>query len=297
MNFADPSAVIEGLDASARLLLDSPLRHGSSVRVPARGRLLATGDLHDNPVHLRRLLRVAALERDPDRHVVLHELIHGERLIDGVDLSHRMLLRTAELVMQHPGQVHPLLANHEIAQVTGRGVSKGAGNSVELFNDGLEYVFNDAWSDVAEAIGRFVRAMPLALRSEPDAVGGSVFCAHSLPGPATLPFMDLDVLDRPLTDEDFLGPSGAAYLMTWGRGLTPEHLDRLAAEWGVTLFCLGHQHAETGVELVSPRTLVLNSDHERGAVVPIDLSAIPSAEAAFYDALPLSSVADSEPTR
>ncbi len=292
MNFANPDDVIASLGTATERLLESPLRHGSIVRIPARGVLLATGDLHDNPIHLRRLLRVADLERDLDHHVVLHELIHGERLVDGVDLSHRMLLRAADLVLRFPGQAHPILANHEIAQATGRGVSKGAGNSVELFNDGLDYAFADAWSDVAEALNTFVRAMPLALMSDPDPDGRSVFCSHSLPSPAALRFMDLDVFERPLVDDDFIGPSGAAYLMTWGRGMTPEHLGFLAERWGVALFCLGHQFAETGIELLAENAIVINSDHERGAVIPIDLSHIPTAEEAFLRAVPLASIAD-----
>ena len=70
-------------------------------------------------------------------------MIHGERLLNGMDFSYRMLGRVAQLVIDWPDQVHPILANHELAQLTGRGVSKGAGNSVELFNDALEFVFGE----------------------------------------------------------------------------------------------------------------------------------------------------------
>src|SRR5687767_13490267 len=98
-----------------------------------------------------------------------------------------MLARVAELVMRYPGQVHPLLANHELAQMTGRGVSKGAGNSVVLFNDGLEYVFGDECEAVSTALKEFIAAMPLALLSE-----SGVFCAHSLPAPHAMQNFDLN---------------------------------------------------------------------------------------------------------
>ena len=150
------------------------------MSLPASGRLLATGDLHDNPEHLQKIIALARLET-PDHHLVLHEIVHSDHLVNGLDLSHRMLARVAELLLEYPHQVHVLLANHELAQMTGQGVSKGAGNSVVLFDAGLEFAYGDEWLAVAEAIKRFVRAMPLAARSE-----SGVFCAHSLPAPAAM---------------------------------------------------------------------------------------------------------------
>src|SRR5687767_13520793 len=96
VNLRDASAVISLFERAAESMRRSPVRSGSVIRLPARGRLLATGDLHDNPVHLQKIIRLAKLEGSPDHHVVLHEMIHGERLINGLDLSHRMLARVAE---------------------------------------------------------------------------------------------------------------------------------------------------------------------------------------------------------
>lgn len=266
--------------------------------VPARGTLIAAGDLHDNPVNLARLRHLAGLDEsrpEGGSHLVVHELIHGDRLVDGVDLSHRILLRASMLILQHPLRVHVLLANHEIAQLVRRGVSKGAGDSVQLFRDGLEYVFGDAATEVEPAVDEFFRALPLALRSEPDARGRTVLCAHSLPGPAAMRHFDIGVYGRPLAEADYAAPQGAAYLATWGRGLDAEHLRDLGSRLGASLFCLGHQHAETGVELLSPNAVVINSDHERACAIPLDLEAIPEAEEAVLAAVPLASLGDMEP--
>lgn len=286
----DASQVVRLFREAANVLRASLLRRGCCVHLPSRGRLLATGDLHDNPEHLRRILTLARLDASPDHHVVLHEMIHGDRHINGMDFSYRMLARAAELVVQHPQQVHPLLANHELAQMTGKGVSKGAGNSVELFNAALEYVFSDACDDVAQAINLFIRAMPLTLKSESRSAGG-VLCAHSLPGDSSMTRFDLDVLERELTDADYAGPNGAAYAMVWGRKRTEgATTEQLAARWNVKLFCLGHEHAETGIEMRGSRIIILNSDHARACALPIDLAAVPSAEEAMMMAVPLSSV-------
>jgi hypothetical protein len=290
-NYNDASAVIALFEDAADAVRHSERRDRSVVRLPSRGRLVATGDLHDNPFHLEKIIRLARLDESPDHYVVMHEMIHGERLLNGMDFSYRMLSRVAELIVAHPGQVHSVLANHELAQMTGRGVSKGAGNSVELFLNALDYVFGERALDVAEAINMFIAAMPIALISDPVDDYGGVLCAHSLPMAAMMPHFDVDLFQRDLRDEDYQAPHGSAYLMVWGRQYTVEQIEQLAARWGVKLFCLGHEHAETGIEMRGPRVIILNTDHERATVLPIDLSAVPTAEEAFTYAVPLSALA------
>ncbi|MDY7109375.1 MAG: metallophosphoesterase [Planctomycetota bacterium] len=289
-NYNDAAAVIALFRHAAEAMRGAERRENSIVRLPARGRLIATGDLHDNPFHLEKIIRLARLDESPDHYVVMHELIHGERLLNGMDFSYRMLSRVAELIVDRPEQVHSVLANHELAQMTGRGVSKGAGNSVELFLMALDYVFGERALDVAEAINGFIAAMPIALISEsPDDAGG-VLCAHSLPMAAMMPHFDTDLFHRDLREEDYRAPHGSAYLMVWGRQYTVEQTEELAQRWGVKLFCLGHEHAETGIEMRGPRVIILNTDHERATVLPIDLGAVPTVEESFTYAVPLSAL-------
>ncbi|MHC4415140.1 MAG: metallophosphoesterase [Planctomycetota bacterium] len=287
MNVQSAAAVVELFDHAATLLRSSPHRSGSAVCLPARGRLLATGDLHDNPDHFQKIVHLARLDEAEDHHLVLHEIIHSDRLVNGVDLSHRMLARAAELLIRYPRQVHVLLANHELAQLTGQGVSKGAGNSVDLFDDGLAFVFGDEGPEVAASIDRFIRAMPLAAKSE-----AGVLCAHSLPGPGAAGVFDSDVLERELTERDYLprASGGSAALMVWGRGYTDEDIETLAGRWQVKLFCLGHVHVENGIAMRGPRVIVLNSDHEFAVALPIDLGRVPTAEEAMLSAVPLRGV-------
>jgi hypothetical protein len=285
-NLNDAESVIALLDGAAERIAGSRYADHCVVRLPAAGRLVATGDLHDNPFHLEKIVRVARLDASRDHHVVLHEMIHSEKLVNGMDFSYRMLARVAELVTAYPDQVHPVLANHELAQMTRKGVSKGAGNSVELFEDGLEFVFGERSEEVAGAIRALIRAMPIAVIS-----GGGVLCAHSLPDARMMPRFDTALFERDLDDEDYLAPHGAAYLMTWGRGYDDAQVETLAKRWNVRLFCLGHQHAETGIEMRGKRVIVLNSDHERATVLPLDLADVPGAEEALMHAIPLCSVA------
>lgn len=282
----DPAAVVDRLAAAASAMRDAPNRRGCVSLVEGRGTLLATGDLHDNPRHFSKVVQHSQLSTDPDAHLVLHELIHGENLVNGMDLSYRMLVKVANLVLQYPGRVHVLLANHELAQMAGHSVSKGGGCMTTLFNDGLQTVFEDDADLVTAAIEEFVRALPLAARTE-----NGVLCAHSVPGPTMMDAFDSGILDRDLVASDYEPFHGSAWMMVWGRGQSDTQMEALAEHWGVSLFCLGHAFVENGIGIGGPRTVLLNSDHERGMVLPLDLSApVPTVESAIFNAIPLASV-------
>lgn len=282
----DAVAVVDRLASAAAAMREAPNRRGSVSMVDGRGTLLVTGDLHDNPTNFAKVVRCSRIAEENDTHVILHELIHGERLENDLDLSYRMLVKVAGLVLEHPGRVHVLLANHELAQMAGHSVSKGGGCMTTLFDQGLLAVFKDEADLVASAIGEFVRALPLAARTE-----NGVLCSHSLPGPGMMERFDMGILDRDLEHHDYAPMEGSAWMMVWGRGQSEVQMEALAEAWGVSLFCLGHAFVENGIGIGGPRTILLNSDHDQAMVLPIDLDApAPTMESAVFGAIPLASV-------
>ena len=285
VDLTDPTAVADARNAGANANRDAHCRHASIDLIEAPGRLIATGDLHDNPVHLATLIERAALDSESPAHLALHEIIHSDRLINGMDFSFRALTRVARLKADHPDHVHTLLANHELAQIIGQGIVKDGLRVVEAFNEGVEYAFGGDADLVQDAIGVFIRSMPLALRCATPA--GDILCAHSLPAPALMESFDTNVLERDLTDEDYEPRRGAAHLMVWGRGYDAELLEDLIERWGVAMFILGHEHASGGAFLVEPNAIVLNSDHDRGVYLPIDLNQPPTIAQALASVVPL----------
>jgi hypothetical protein len=267
-------------------------RSGSIDVAEPKGSVLATGDLHDNPVHFARVLELAHLHLHSDehpRHVTLHEIIHGGSLMSGVDLSHRALARVAALKSFYPEQVHTLLANHELSQIVGLGVVKDGVRMKEAFIHGVEYVFGDDAKMVNDAIEVFIRSMPLAFVSGRGTDKGVLF-AHSVPEPALMDRFDAGILDRDLTEDDLEPRRGSAHLMVWGRRHSTEQLEELAERWGVKMFVLGHEHAQDGIRFVPDKAVVLNSDHDEGVVVrlPLDaLPAMPPGRANGWEILPL----------
>ncbi|MFG0286330.1 MAG: hypothetical protein ACF8R7_18100 [Phycisphaerales bacterium JB039] len=284
--------VIAALRRGAGANAAAACRSHSVDRISGPGRLIATGDLHDNPAHMARLIEAAGLDVDPAgpraadaAHLTLHEIIHPDNLLGGMDFSYRALVRAAALKAAFPEKVHMLLANHELAQIRGSGIVKDGVRVVEAFNAGVEHIFGDDAEAVTAAIDAFIASMPLALIC--DSARGRILCSHSLPSPPMMKRFDATILSRPITEDDLRPLTGSAYMMVWGRGYDAELLEDLVERWGVTMFILGHEWVEAGIRFVPPCAVVLNSDHARGVYLPIDLDAPPTPAQAPRLAVPL----------
>ena len=275
LNLRDAGAVIALFEAGSRANFDAPCRRGAIDVIAAPGRLIATGDLHDNPMHLIKLVEAAhmgpgATPGEDGPHLTLHEIIHPPSLVNGMDFSFRALARVAALKAAYPARVHVLLGNHELAQVLGTIIMKDGVKSVDVFNDGLEYAYADRAADVAAAIKDFVFSMPVALLAECTG-GRRLLFTHSLPSAAAMARFDATILTRDLEERDYEPLKGSAYTMVWGRNHDAELLEDLVERWGVNMFIMGHEKAERGVRLVAPNLVILNSDHSAGVYLPIDL--------------------------
>lgn len=284
VNFSNPDDVCVVLRTATQCLLDFSGRRGCTHHLPPTGQLLVTGDLHDNPFHLAKIIKLANLEI-PTNHILLQELIHSAGDSTSYDLSYRMLVRVASLVASYPSQVHPILANHELSQATSRPITKGGGELVEKFSLGVKHVFGKQSKKVLDALDAFIFAMPLAVQTE-----SGLMCLHSLPNELEMNDFDVNILKRKLKPKDLKTPAGSAYLLVWGRQQSPEQINGLATLWGVKLFCLGHAWVPSGIEMAMPNVLLINSDHDNGVVLPIQLDNIQNAGKSMQSAIKLVSV-------
>ncbi len=279
LDLTDIDEVVDALRAGAAACRAASCRQGSIEVIEGPGELIATGDTHDHPSNFKAVLSAAGLDGEfgaEEKHLTLHEIIHPdlpESRELPIDMSYRGLTRIAYLKSQYPELVHVLLANHELAQAIGSGIMKNGVRCVAAFNKGVESVFGDESHRVHDAITDLVMSLPIALRCRLPQ--GDILCSHSLPGPASMGRFDASILDRELTPDDYQPRVGSAHLMVWGRGYDAEQLEDLTERWGVDLFILGHEHAENGFALVEPNALVLNTDHNRGVYMPIDLEHMP----------------------
>lgn len=271
----DPAPAIPSFDAVLEILETakeenqlSSLRAGQLVTLPATGEVWMTGDLHDNRTNLAKLVRLAALDEHPGRHLVLHELIHGDHFdANGAEDSWLTLLRCAELKCDYPGQVHFLLANHDLAQIHGEGIMKGGLSVCEAFHDGLKRDFPQHYHKLEVAISELLLSFPLAIKCP----GNGLFFCHSLPTDKEAESFDYGAFDRELVGADYVRKTGPAYQLVWGRGMGEAAVNAFADKVGAKIVVTGHQPQESGFEVNTDRHLILASDHARGVFLPVEL--------------------------
>ncbi|MGD0767040.1 MAG: hypothetical protein ABSB42_02335 [Tepidisphaeraceae bacterium] len=264
-----PSAaeVIETFEAAAEENRLSSLRHDQTVILPATGEAWMTGDIHDHRTNFSKLVRAADLPNHPHRHLILHELIHGDHYDPaGAEDSWHMLYRAAELKCSFSSQVHFLLANHDLAQIQGEGIMKAGFSVCEAFTAGVNRDFGAGGDGVSFSISEFLLSFPLAVRCP----HGLFFC-HSLPTDGQIDTFDFTVFDRALNGRDYQRKTGPVYQLIWGRNMSPATACKFAEAVYTKMLVTGHQPQETGYAVNGEQHLILASDHNQGVFLPIDL--------------------------
>lgn len=265
-----PSAdrVIETFQTATDENLMCPLRRHQVVYLPDHGELWMTGDLHDHRRNFEKLVRAANLAKHKHRHIILHEIIHGDRFdADGSESSWYMLYQAAELKCDFANQVHFLLANHDLAQIHGEGIMKAGLSVCEAFSAGVKKAFGEAALRVEVAMKEFFLSLPLAVRTQ-----HGVFCCHSLPTDTQIETFDYTVFGRQLTGPDYARKTGPVYQLIWGRNVTPGGVAIFAEEVQADIILTGHQPQEDGYGVNGPQHMVLASDHNQGVFLPLNLS-------------------------
>jgi len=271
---------------AAELNRRDPRREGNTVVVPAGWQLLVAGDIHGERMILNRIIAHAALAEHPQRILVLQELIHGP--IDqatGQDRSVELLMRAARLKVARPQQVVLLLGNHDLAQATGKEITKAGRDACKDFAAGVSGAFEDDADEILDALSEFFLSQPMAARC----ANGTMVC-HSLPAPNRTEAAGVEILSRESRPEDLLR-GGCVYEWTWGRRHSDSQVDALAARLGVEFFVIGHQPSDIGWELATPRALIVASDHINGCVLQFDTDHPLTTELAVASLYPISAMA------
>ena len=267
---ASADSVIETFETAREENVLSRYRTAQVVTLPEEGEVWVTGDIHDHRGNFRKVVAAADLGNNPSRHLILHELIHGEHFdAAGAEDSWQTLYRAAELKCDFPDQVHFLLANHDLAQIHGEGIMKSGLSVCEAFNAGVKRDFGTHGTSVTVAITEYLLSLPLAIRTP----RGLFFC-HSLPTDDQMETFDFSVFDRePLEPADYKRRVGPVYQLIWGRKVTPAGVAIFAEKMSATLIITGHQPQETGHLINGPQHMIIASDHNQGVFLPLDLAA------------------------
>ena len=248
--------ILATYDAAAEANLRTPSRAGNVVVLTPEfaDEVMITGDLHGNRPNFETICRLADLDTHPRRHLVLQEVCHGGPTYqsNGGCMSHTMLEDVARLITQHPGRVHFILGNHELAELTDYPIQKNKKMLNLVFRLGLQAKFGSETPRVREAYFPFLRSCPLGV-----SLPGGVFISHSIPETVdSLPF-DQSIFTRPIKPEDFHERDGV-FDLVWGRDYSQENAQAFARLVGAKVLINGHEPCPEGFSTPNDTQIIID---------------------------------------
>ena len=265
-NPAAADSAIELMQDAAEANWQDIYREGMLVRLPAAGELMVTGDLHGNPINYQKIVELAGLSRDRSRHLIIHEIVHAlAHTVDGRDMSFQVLEMSARLKAFFPNQVHFIIGNHDLGEITMSDIQKGGQSSLAGLDRGLAVAYGELKDEVRAAYHGFMASMPAAVQTD-----NGIFVSHSIPELRYQSLFSMEGFLQELQAHEFDRQS-YLYRLVWGRKLDQETADSFAEIVGSELLITGHMPMEDGFAAPNTRQLVLDSKDDKGCYVSIPL--------------------------
>ncbi|MHC4636373.1 MAG: metallophosphoesterase [Planctomycetota bacterium] len=280
-----PQTIIDLLSQGTEANTSDIYREFNLVCLPSSGSLIIAGDIHGHLRNFERIVRFADLVNNPDRHVVLQEILHGgPKDTQGDCISYKVLFEAIRYKISFPDQVHIVMANHDTAMINNSKVMKDGKEMNRSMCQALEREFQEAYNDIQLAIRQFLFSQPLAVKTE-----NRIWVSHSLPSDNYFEKFDSGIFTRNMKINDVVRP-GSVYLLTWGRQHSQKLLDKMAGMLDVEYFILGHQAQTGGWGREGENLVILASDHNHGCVIEIDLAKKYTIEQICESIIPLASI-------
>jgi len=255
------------------------------IVLPQAGDVVVAGDIHGHRRNFERIVSYTNLEENPDRHLILQEIIHGGPEDEkGGCLSFEVLADAVRLKVNYPDRVHFVLANHDTAFINNSDVMKNGKEMNTAMREAMQRRFGKDAQRLESAIERFLFSQPLAVRCP-----NRIWISHSLPSDRMIEKFDFTIFDRTLKISDIVRPN-SAYLLTWGRGQSSKGIRLLAQKLNVDLFILGHQVQETGWMSNNENLVIIDSQHNHGHLLCIDLTAQYTIKKLIDSLIPIASI-------
>jgi hypothetical protein len=262
--------VVDTFNRAADANRQMPGRQGCTIFLTPElaDEVMVTGDIHGHRRNFNRLRRIAALDKNPRRHLVLQEVCHGGPCYPNNGcMSHALLEDVAELVVEHPQQVHLILGNHELAELTDFPIRKNNQLLNLVFRLGLRHMYGQGEEPVRQAISRFLWTCPLTIR-----LPQGVMIAHSLPEFVDSRGFDPSVLLRdPGPDDGIEGRD--VFRLVWGRDYRHENVSAFCDIVGAELLITGHEPCREGFLTPNDRQVILDCCSEKAAYAILPLQA------------------------
>jgi len=280
-----PQTIIDLLNKGIEANFADKYRRDNLICLPADGGLILTGDLHGHRRNFERIVAFADLKNNPDRHVLLQEIIHGgPKNSYGDCLSYLLLFDVVRYKLKFPDRVHVIMGNHDTAFINNSEVMKDGREMNRAMCQAIDREYPKNCAKIELAMRQYLLSQPLAVRTE-----SRIWASHSLPADCLIDKFDPQIFHRQLKINDIVRP-GSAYLLTWGRRHSQKTLNKLAEQFDVDVFVLGHQPQETGWKKAGKNLIIIASEHNHGCIIPVDLTKSYTVEQLIEAIVPLASL-------
>jgi hypothetical protein len=251
----DPARLLRTLREAVTAFRATPGRRGHVLTLTDAPEILVVGDLHGSVENFRLLLKRAALDANPGRHLVLQEVVHGPFAYPrGGDKSHQLVDLVAALKCQYPERVHFLLGNHELAQWRDQLIGKGDENLNASFREGVATAYGPHADEIYAAYVEIFKVADVAIRAP-----NRMFISHSYPSANRLDAFRLEDLERDEYRDEDLKLGGSVHSLVWGRDTRPENVAAFLKKVDADLIISGHIPCERGFDTPNDRQLILDA--------------------------------------
>lgn len=248
--------LLEVLETATRQNYQTPGREGNIlVLTPDMASdVMITADLHGHRRNFNQIKKIADLDKNPKRHLVLQEVCHGGPTYpsNGGCMSHGMLEDVAKLKVKYPERVHFMMSNHELSELTEYPILKTGKMLNLMFRLGIAEMYGGASEKIREGYLNFIRSLPLAIR-----LPGDILLTHSAPEKVDAKGFDNTVFDRELTPAD-LKEGTDVFQMVWGRDYRQENAEAFAKIVGAKVLIHGHTPCEKGFNVPNSIQIILD---------------------------------------
>jgi len=277
--------IIDLLNKGIKANKEDTYRQGNIINLPQKGSLVISGDIHGHRRNFEKIIKLSQFENNPDRHLILQEIIHGGSQDEqGNCTSYKVLFDAVKYKLRFPNRVHFIMGNHDTAFITDSKVIKDGKEMNRSMRKALKREFQEDYTSIELAMSQFLLSQPLAAKC-----CNKIFISHSLPNYSLADEFDPTVLEREIDIDDLVKP-GSAYLLTWGRKHNKKLLEKMSQKLHADFFILAHQPQEKGYIQPEENLIIFTSEHNHGCIMLIDLKKNYTTEELIKSIIPIPAI-------
>ncbi len=233
-----------------RANMEDKYRQGDLVVLPKEGDVVVMGDLHGNLKNFNKVVSAIDLASHPNRHLILQEPTHTYEAQE--DRSFLLIDEIVFLKSQYPHQVHIILGNHELSEITGKEILKGGICYNILFLEGMKKEYGQEFDAIRELMLDFMKTMPLACIAP-----NKIFICHSTPLKKYVHHYSLSFFRQGTGNKE--KDKAMVEKLVWGRDLSQQAADEFATRVGCDILIVGHTACKRGYQVPNTRHIILDS--------------------------------------